>query len=55
MKFTNTLIALVLLAALGGVLFYLNKHPKTETPSDSAVPKKKLFSFQPDHVKSFSI
>ncbi|MBI2816431.1 MAG: DUF4340 domain-containing protein [Acidobacteria bacterium] len=54
MKFINTLIALVLVAALGGVLFYLNKHPK-EMPSDSAVPKKKLFSFQADQVKSFSI
>src|SRR4051812_18954443 len=55
MKLSNTLIALVLLAALGGVLFYLNKHPKAETPSDSSIPKKKLFAFQPDQVKSFSI
>src|SRR4051812_32603554 len=55
MKLSNTLIALVLLAALGGVLFYLNKHPKADTPSDSSIPKKKLFAFQPDQIKSFSI
>ena len=53
MKFLNTVIALVLLAGLGGVLYYLNKHPKTETSADSA--KKKLLAFQADQVKGFSI
>lgn len=51
----NTIIALIVLAGLGGVLYYLNKHPKTETPTDTATAKKKLFSFQADQIRGFSI
>ena len=55
MKLRNTLIALGLLAALGGVLYYLNKHPQSNTPSDTSAEKKKLFSFQPSQVTGFTI
>jgi len=55
MKFQNTVIALVLLAGLGGVFYYLNKHPQADTSADASTAKKKLFAFQPDQVKGFSI
>jgi hypothetical protein len=51
MKLTNTIIALVLLAALGGVLYYLNKHPKT----DEGDNRPKLFAFKSEDVKQFTI
>lgn len=54
MKLKNTLVALILLAALGGVYFYLNKHPVSK-PSDSTAEKTKAFSFQPSQVMSFTI
>ena len=54
MKFTNTIIALVLVGSLGGVLYYLNRHPASSTSTDTN-PKKKLFSFQPDQVKEFTL
>src|ERR1035437_1994101 len=54
MNFKKTIAALVLLASLGGVLYYLNKHPENK-PSDTTTEKKKLFSFQPADVKEFTI
>ncbi len=55
MKLRNTLFALGLLAALGGVLYYLNKHPQSNTTGDTSAEKKKLFSFQPSQVNGFTI
>src|SRR5258708_6757676 len=54
MKLSNTLIALVLLAGLGGVFYYLQKHPAASTSAD-ANAKKKLFSFHADQVKEFTL
>jgi hypothetical protein len=54
MNFRKTIAALVILAVLGGVLYYLNKHPENK-PSDTTTEKKKLFSFQPADVKEFTI
>jgi hypothetical protein len=54
MNFKKTIAALVLLASLGGVLYYLNKHPENK-PADSTTEKKKLFTFQPADVKEFTI
>ena len=53
MKTLNTFIALVLVVALGGILFYLNRHP-AKAPTD-ANAKQKLFSFQADQLKEFTI
>ena len=53
MKIQHTLIALVILALLGGALFYLQKNP-VENPSD-AIPKEDLFSFQADELEEFRI
>jgi uncharacterized protein DUF4340 len=55
MKLRNTLIALAFLASLGGVLYYLNKHPQTSTPTGGSAEKKKLFSFQASQVTAFTI
>jgi len=54
MKPLNTIIALVILAGLGGVLYYLNKHPKSETSADS-IPKQKIFAFQANQVQQFTV
>jgi len=53
MKFLNTLVALVIVAGLGGTFYYLNKHPKSETSADTT-PKQKIVSFQPNQVKEFT-
>ena len=46
MKVLHTVIALVLLLALGGVFYYLRQQPAAEP--EGTIPKKKLFAFAPD-------
>jgi len=53
MKVTHTIVALVILLALGGVFYYLNQQPAPASSSEGA--KKKLFVFQPDQVEEFTI
>jgi hypothetical protein len=53
MKVKHTLIALALLAALGGVFYYLDSMP--ERPAENAIPKEGLFSFTPDQVEEFTL
>lgn len=53
MKVTHTIIAFVVLLALGGAFYYLNQQP--EKPAADAIPKEKLFSFAPDQVEEFTL
>ena len=53
MKVKHTLIAFVILLALGGVFYYLDSLP--EKPDADAIPKEDLFSFTPDQVEEFTI
>jgi uncharacterized protein DUF4340 len=53
MKFKHTILALVIVAVLGGILYFLNQQP--EKPSRDEVPKVNLFSFTPDQVQEFTI
>ncbi|MBI2818535.1 MAG: DUF4340 domain-containing protein [Acidobacteria bacterium] len=53
MKVKHTLIAFVVLLALGGVFYYLNSLP--QKPDENAIPKENLFSFTPDQVEEFTL
>jgi len=53
MKIKNTILALVVVAALGGVFYYLNRLP--EKPGKNDIPKENLFSFTPDQVEEFTL
>ncbi|MBI4443658.1 MAG: DUF4340 domain-containing protein [Acidobacteria bacterium] len=53
MKVLHTVIAMVILLALGGVFYYLRQQPVPEP--EGTIPKKKLFAFAPNDVEEFSI
>ena len=53
MNVKHTLIAFVILLALGGVFYYLNSLPVK--PDENAIPKEDLFSFTPDQVEQFTL
>ena len=53
MNVKHTILAFVILLALGGAFYFLNRQP--EKPSADAIPKEDLFSFTPDQVEEFSI
>ncbi|MBI4459679.1 MAG: DUF4340 domain-containing protein [Acidobacteria bacterium] len=53
MKIWHTVVASIILLALGGTLFYLRQQP--ETPSSDGFPKRDLFVFQPEQVEEFTM
>jgi len=53
MKVSHTIIAVVILAALGGVFYYLEQQPAA--PSAVEAAKQKVFSFAADQVEEFTI
>jgi hypothetical protein len=55
MKVSHTLIALVILAALGGVFYYLNQQPAETSSTSSEPPKKKVVAFDAGQVEEFTI
>ena len=55
MKVSHTIIALVILLALGGVFYYLDQQPAETSSSSDEPPKKKLFAFEAGQVEEFTI
>jgi hypothetical protein len=53
MKVKHTLVALALVAVLGGLLYFLMRQP--EKPAEDAIPREDLFTFTPDQVAEFTI
>src|SRR5438874_1153394 len=53
MNIKHTIAALVIVAVLGGALYFLNRIP--EKPSKDAIPKENLFSFKPDDIEEFTL
>ena len=53
MKVTHTLIAFVIVLALGGAFYYLDRLP--EKPDEKAIPKEALFPFTADQVAEFTL
>src|ERR1051325_3610435 len=53
MNVKHTIVALVIVAVLGGALYFLYRVP--EKPSKDAVPKENLFSFKPEDVEEFTL
>lgn len=54
-KLVTLLIACVVLAALAGVLYWSNRHPKTAYPASSASVSPTILSIDPAHVTAFTI
>lgn len=56
MKVSHTIIALVMLLALGGAYYYLAQQPaETASSSTNEPPKKKVFAFEAGQVDEFTI
>jgi hypothetical protein len=53
MKVSNTIIAVVILAVLGGVFYYLEQQPAE--PSADEAAKQKIFTFDAAQVEEFTI
>lgn len=53
MKIKHTLIALLLLAALGGAYYFVQKQPVPEQVS--AIPREDLFTFKPEDVQELTL
>lgn len=53
MKLKHTIGAFIILLALGGVFYYLNRLPVK--PGKDDIPKENLFSFTPDQVEEITI
>src|SRR5689334_2776483 len=53
MKFKQIIIALVILAALGGAYYFVQKQPAAADPN--AVAREDVFSFKPEDVQEFSL
>jgi Domain of unknown function (DUF4340) len=53
MKVSHTIIAVLILAVLGGAFYYLQKQPTPPAPEEAA--KKKLFAFDAGQVEEFTV
>ena len=53
MKVSHTIIAVVILAVLGGVFYYLEQQPEPLSPEEAA--KQKVFTFDAGQVEEFTI
>ncbi|HWP84426.1 MAG TPA: hypothetical protein VNN17_04515, partial [Terriglobia bacterium] len=53
MNVKHTLVAFLILLALGGAFYYLNRLP--EKPDEKAIPKEDLFSFKAEDVEEFTL
>lgn len=53
MNIKHTLLAFLLLAALGGAYYFVQKQPAPE--DTSAIPREDLFAFQPEDVQEFTL
>ncbi len=53
MKVSHTIIAVVILALLGGVFYYLEQQP--EQPSEDELARQDVFSFDAEQVEEFTM
>lgn len=53
MKLQQVIISLVILAALGGAYYFVQKQPATADPN--AIAREDLFSFKPEDVQEFTL
>jgi len=53
MKVSHTIIAVLILAVLGGVFYYLEQQPEPPSPEDAA--KQKVFAFDAAQVEEFTV
>ena len=53
MNTKRTIVSIVIVAVLGGALYFLYRVP--EKPSKDSIPKENLFSFKPDDIQEFTL